>query len=285
MSAPVIKLDSKCVKVSEFFQDSYVVPQFQRGYAWKHAQVEQFLGDIYEFLEEQNSSPIYLLGQVIIAPGRELEQGQEVYELVDGQQRATTLLLFLIALYKRFSKIQNWHQSAALRHHHHNLENMIIYTNQTTATINEMNLRIKVAGDGSKLVNAILEKDDDADNFPGVDITNWTRANILDAYKTIVNFLDIKYPDINVIPDLYVRVVTKLMLVRLELPTTELAVHVFDRINNRGLSLNSADLLKNIIFMRVKDQNVHERISIEWQMASEQLYKCSSGRLKHMEYL
>jgi hypothetical protein len=190
MSAPVIKLDSKCVKVSEFFQDSYVVPQFQRGYAWKHAQVEQFLGDIYEFLEEQNSSPIYLLGQVIIAPGRELEQGQEVYELVDGQQRATTLLLFLIALYKRFSKIQNWHQSAALRHHHHNLENMIIYTNQTTATINEMNLRIKVAGDGSKLVNAILEKDDDADNFPGVDITNWTRANILDAYKTIVNFLD-----------------------------------------------------------------------------------------------
>jgi hypothetical protein len=37
--------------------------------------------------------------------------------------------------------------------------------------------------------------------------------------------------------------------------------------------------------MRVKDQNVHERISIEWQMASEQLYKCSSGRLKHMEYL
>lgn len=275
MSSPVIRPESPCLTISQFFQNSYIVPQYQRGYAWKDAQVKDFLDDIYEFLEEQNPNPVYLLGQVIVSYAR----GPEEYELIDGQQRTTTLLLLLIALYKRFSQIQNWHLDRTLRHHYQNLEALILFTNQTTAGISDLRPRVSVAGDGAELINAIIN----GTEYPP--IVGWTRENLKNAYDRISEFLDANWQDVNSIPDLYYRIVNRIYLVRLELPTSELAVHVFERINNRGLSLSSADLVKNLIFARVYNQDNFDEISDDWNDASRILYTCASGRLRSMEYL
>lgn len=275
MSSPVLKPESPCLTISQFFQNSYIVPQFQRGYAWKDAQVNDFLQDIYEFLDSQGNNPIYLLGQVIVSYSR----GPEEFELIDGQQRTTTLLLLLIALYKRFSQIPNWHLDRTLRHHYQNLESLILYTNQTTAGIGGLRPRVSVAGDGADLINAIIN------GTESPTIIGWTRENIKNAYDRISEFLDTNWQDVNLIPDLYYRIVNRIYLVRLELPSPELAVRVFERINNRGLSLSSADLVKNLIFTRVNNQDLFDDISEDWDKASRTLYTCSSGRLRSMEYL
>lgn len=68
------------------------IPAYQRGYRWKPLQVTQLLEDVREFSQRRNPQPeeFYCLQPLVI---KATEQGQ--LEVVDGQQRLTTLLLIL----------------------------------------------------------------------------------------------------------------------------------------------------------------------------------------------
>ncbi|PZQ38826.1 MAG: hypothetical protein DI560_15960 [Pseudomonas putida] len=68
------------------------IPAYQRGYRWKPLQVTQLLEDIREFSQRRNPQPddFYCLQPLVIKAN---EHG--TLEVVDGQQRLTTLLLIL----------------------------------------------------------------------------------------------------------------------------------------------------------------------------------------------
>lgn len=68
------------------------IPAYQRGYRWKPLQVTQLLDDIREFIRRRNPQPddFYCLQPLVIKIS---EYG--LFEVVDGQQRLTTLLLIL----------------------------------------------------------------------------------------------------------------------------------------------------------------------------------------------
>ncbi len=70
----------------------YRIPHYQRGFRWESRQVEQLLEDIHEFTQRENPQPedFYCLQPLVLRP---TEDG--AYEVVDGQQRLTTLLLIL----------------------------------------------------------------------------------------------------------------------------------------------------------------------------------------------
>jgi hypothetical protein len=70
----------------------YYIPAYQRGYRWTPTQVTQLLGDIREFTKRENPQPeeFYCLQPLVLRPN---DDG--AYEVVDGQQRLTTLLLIL----------------------------------------------------------------------------------------------------------------------------------------------------------------------------------------------
>lgn len=70
----------------------YRIPHYQRGFRWESRQVEQLLEDIHEFTRRENPQPedFYCLQPLVLRP---TEDG--AYEVVDGQQRLTTLLLVL----------------------------------------------------------------------------------------------------------------------------------------------------------------------------------------------
>ena len=90
--------DSDPFSVSRLFEETYplVIPRWQRDYAWDpDDQVKVFLEDLTEFFEEARNerNRYYLLGQVIVV-GNDSDE----YEIVDGQQRLTTLFLLLTAL-------------------------------------------------------------------------------------------------------------------------------------------------------------------------------------------
>ena len=70
-----------------FQSDKYVIPRYQRAYAWEREQIEQLIDDILDF--GQNN---YYIGSLIVAKVEGLEN---TYEVVDGQQRLTTLYLLL----------------------------------------------------------------------------------------------------------------------------------------------------------------------------------------------
>lgn len=74
--------------VTELFQDNYVIPVYQRNYAWTAVEIEQLIEDIDSLTPGSNNQ--YFLGNLIV---NLVDDGE--YEVIDGQQRLTTLYLLL----------------------------------------------------------------------------------------------------------------------------------------------------------------------------------------------
>ena len=77
------------------------IPAYQRGYRWKPLQVTQLLEDMREFCHRRNPQPeeFYCLQPLVL---KAVEGG--AYEVVDGQQRLTTVLLILRHFNERLAK-------------------------------------------------------------------------------------------------------------------------------------------------------------------------------------
>ena len=87
---------------------SITVPNYQRAYSWDTdssnkslKQVDTFLSDLQDYVNSHSSTPYYL-GHFLFE-----EKGENKYAIIDGQQRLTTTVIFLSALYKRLKQIRN----------------------------------------------------------------------------------------------------------------------------------------------------------------------------------
>ncbi len=69
------------------FTKKLKVPSYQRAYAWEELQLNQFVSDIHEMKNKEG----YYFGHFI------LEEANDTFEIIDGQQRLTTFILFLMA--------------------------------------------------------------------------------------------------------------------------------------------------------------------------------------------
>lgn len=79
--------DLKIIPVSDVFANiNYLVPIYQRNYAWSETQIEQLIEDIESSIDSFNKN--YFLGNLIVN-----QMDNNVYEVIDGQQRLTTLYL------------------------------------------------------------------------------------------------------------------------------------------------------------------------------------------------
>lgn len=82
--------------ISSLLQEKFYIPAYQRGYSWKEKQVQDLLEDIREFylnsLDSKNDT-FYCLQPVVVK-----KRGDDSWEIVDGQQRLTTIYIILTCL-------------------------------------------------------------------------------------------------------------------------------------------------------------------------------------------
>ena len=73
------------------------IPFFQRGYVWEEKNWQQFFDDIAAIarVPEGETPEIYFLGSIIL---KKRENTEEIYDVIDGQQRLTTIVMFMKAL-------------------------------------------------------------------------------------------------------------------------------------------------------------------------------------------
>jgi uncharacterized protein with ParB-like and HNH nuclease domain len=86
--------------INDLLELSFYIPAYQRGYRWSKRQVIELLNDVYEFCLNKNKTDqdFYCLQPVVV------KARGEQWELVDGQQRLTTILLILGYFNSRFSE-------------------------------------------------------------------------------------------------------------------------------------------------------------------------------------
>ena len=172
-------------EVRKIFNDSYVIPDFQRPYSWERDHCETFWDDIVSF---HSTAPAdeerYFLGNIVINP----DKGK--WSVVDGQQRLTTLLLLIKAFYKSAGTYLA-------------LEKCLRVLDKRTGELtNELRVRSDVlADDADKLHKIIFDTISDDDNsklavnfrFFNKTIDEWRNAtgNSADALLNLIDtFLD-----------------------------------------------------------------------------------------------
>ncbi|RZL68521.1 MAG: DUF262 domain-containing protein, partial [Pedobacter sp.] len=77
--------------------EHYLIPYYQRGYRWDEENVKALLDDIYNFMKSDEKK--YCLQPIVVVPGND-ENGHNIWEVIDGQQRLTTLYIIFKHLNK-----------------------------------------------------------------------------------------------------------------------------------------------------------------------------------------
>jgi hypothetical protein len=85
-------IDAKICKVKDILDQNLKIPNYQRPYRWEEKHVFQLLEDIFKSWKEKKTA--YRIGSLI------LHEKEKNLEIVDGQQRITTLTLILLSLNK-----------------------------------------------------------------------------------------------------------------------------------------------------------------------------------------
>ena len=242
------------------------VPKYQRGYSWTDKHVLKLLEDLDSSYKEKPDD-YYLIGQIILSN----EKGTDWFDIVDGQQRITTLFLFFIISQQMIGEGEGLDKN----------EKKLFATvwPYTEYLINETDFepRFVPAESLKKQMKLIIQ------DKPTDEPINNSEENLETAHNEIMKFLD-GYSDSELFNFLWF-VLNKVVVLALILPDNSQAIQVFGKINNRGLTLDDADLLKNLLFEKVESDDEFEKLSENWEKATENLFSSKLKRVKSMEFL
>lgn len=198
--------------------DRYVIPIYQRNYAWGKAEVSQLIQDIHQFFE-LNSDKSYYIGSLVCF---KRENGD--FELIDGQQRHTTISLINAVLKSWQPKVNN--------------------------TVSSTNLKF----DSRKNTQLFLEELYLASNSESFLETN----NILgtQSFKDAIGFIKEEFNerDFN-IAKFANNFYNKVKFFRVEVPQNTDLNHYFEIINNRGEQLEKHEIVKAKLMGKIKNED------------------------------
>lgn len=204
--------------------EQLVIPSYQRRYAWKLPQVWALFEDI-DMLQEKEG---HLFGMLIFHSTMHHGDLNQI-EVVDGQQRVTTVSLLLIALKKVFADIGMKSKSIEL-------ENMLYCIDE----IEENRVpKLKLGELDNKDYLRILDGK----------TTGINNKNMLGAYVYFCDWIEerVEKNEKKWIIRFFNKLVRTARIIRLDVGMAQDAYKLFETINNRGLKLSATDVLKNFI--------------------------------------
>lgn len=269
----VPKIESSDLSIEDVYKAFYVVPDYQREYVWSDGDVQAFADDIHdEFYGgkgELLTDREYFIGSIVVCKD---EQG--VFELVDGQQRMTTIFLFLCAI-RDAVKAAGEPPPAAL-------EKMIFDARTGEDGRDVQAFRLVLQYEDSRDILVRVGKDGD----PGTaarDATESVRC-ITEAYQTLRVFIeDTFHGRVDDIRRFFAAFIRRVKLIRIVTPSRAHALKVFETVNDRGVSLTAMDLLKNLLFMRAPPAE-YPRLKALWKDLTGHLEACGEKPLRFLRY-
>lgn len=210
----------------------YRIPAYQRGYRWTPTQVTQLLEDIRDFTQRENPKPeeFYCLQPLVLRVNDD-----DAYEVVDGQQRLTTLLLIMRHFNERLAK--KYQQKLYLL---------------------EYETRPNLA--------KFLENPDSEKAAANIDY-----FHIAQAVKTIEEWFVTRDSEVEAIKDAFLN---KTKVIWFQLSSAEKPVAAFTRLNVGKIPLTNAELIRAIFLKRRNGDTasaIQLRIAYEWDLLEKTL--------------
>lgn len=210
----------------------YFIPAYQRGYRWTPTQVTQLLEDLREFTKRENPQPeeFYCLQPLVLRPN---DDG--AYEVVDGQQRLTTLLLIL----------RHFNERLAIRYQ----QRLYRLEYETRPNLHDF-----------------LENP-----RPEAAASNIDFFHIEQAIRAISDWFEKRDSEVEAIKD---GVLNKTKIIWFELSREENAVAAFTRLNVGKIPLTNGELIRALFLKRGKGGQpgpLQLRIAHEWDALEKSL--------------
>ena len=218
-----VKITPTSLTISQLFSsknEQFFIPAYQRRYSWGLKQLRDLFDDI-GFLKGNDN---HLLGSIVCLTESHVV-GVNTLELVDGQQRITSLSILMKAIRNMFTEMNN------------------------AENISEINGYLSCKGIDGKFKNKLLLGDLDNPDYiklmEGENVDLIRNENMLNTYNWFIKWLE-EY-DVNKLSQFYFRLINNVHVIRLDVGQAKDAYKLFETINNRGLSLSPTDIIKNFI--------------------------------------
>ena len=262
------KLDADVVAVALLpYEKRYSVPAYQRDYSWQPLQVNALLEDLEYFFESVTDfSNEYYLGQIITCPSSDEPNGEStVLEIVDGQQRITTVCILAKSLYEKLKPYGSNNSLDRIRHG-------LLQFGETEGLST-----LELWGDGNLTFQEFMN-----DNTPETR-EDESSKNLRGAIKIIDDYLSENYNTVEKLQGFAGVFLNKVKIVLLKTTSRENGVAMFDRVNRRGLKLSNSDITKDLIFSHLNKDN-YKIVSDRWGKASKLLRNVKYKKLKSIMF-
>jgi hypothetical protein len=216
---------------------AFKVPAFQRNYAWGAEEVNQFIDDLYYdqfWLNDTTSNELpYFLGSIVLA------KKDDSSLILDGQQRLTTISLLLIVLHQKLNHLKFEDASEIKKF-------------LASGKIGQRKKpKIELQPSDSDIYRTLLRLENS--NYSAVDV-RYKKHNLAHAIIKINDRLS-EYAktsngssDIETFRGMLEKLLYGVEFVIITSPSESDAFKLFEALNDRGLALNAADLIKNKLF-------------------------------------
>lgn len=222
----------------------FLIPEYQRPYSWGDDEVITLFDDLWEFSidrTQEGGARSYFLGSIVSY------KENEVSQIIDGQQRLTSLFLLLRAIFKNLESEEN--KTAEVTNFISKIKPALWKENEMTGLEDrgQMLLTSDVVSDsGNEILRRILERGETLPNATD----NYSRN-----YNKFAELYEIKAKHSpNQIYHFINAVLNHTILLPIDADDQETALTIFNTLNNRGLPLSDADIFKSYLYKRLDDE-------------------------------
>ncbi len=260
-----LSIDQKTIEA--LFSDKktdFLIPDYQRPYAWEFKECQQLWEDIFSFAfpdddyEKFNNDDEYYLGTIVT-----FKNPNSKLEVIDGQQRLTTLMLLLRAFYAKFGNMKDKNSVSTKEtigkciwkgDEFGNLNVDVLKIDSQVATDNDKDEFLKILREGAAPKEMKSKYAENYRFFEG----------------KIVEFLS-SFP--SYFPYLPNRILKNCILLPIEAESQDTALRIFSTLNNRGIPLSDADIFKSEFYKTFSKQGKKDDFITRWKVLEENCNK------------
>ncbi|WP_288403221.1 DUF262 domain-containing protein [uncultured Acinetobacter sp.] len=246
---------TQLLTLSEIFTNNFFqIPDYQRGYAWDEKQIDELLKDIDHLLLDSSAVRHYTGTLVLSQSKNQVNQ----YNIVDGQQRLTTLVIFLKCISLFADKVQK--ESITIKY-------------LKRGDLGNDQFILKLNSDTNKFFEKVILSDRNLENCP---ITLESHERLLNAYDLINKWISQKTSSGILITQILNVLEDRLgFLVYSPVEDTETGI-MFEVINNRGKQLSELEKVKNYLIycsIKLSALSLRDEITDHWSDILQSLNK------------
>ena len=272
------QIESNKLFIKDVFTKWYRIPEYQRPYVWGHDQVRELLDDIYR-ARQSNPNSQYFLGSMVLKKSdkHDKDTKYEEYDLLDGQQRLTTLFL-ITAVVRDLTPKSDTARHTTCRDSIYKMANPDDNIPERSRIVFDIRDDVKDFVDKYVKPDLGTQKIDDLNHLSQKKDADISVRNMANAILTIQSF----FANGNFLDEFFPFFRSNVLMIYVATEELEDAFHLFTVMNNRGIKLRNSDILKAENLSKIADDSTRNNYAKKWESIEERFAEDFDNFLSHL---